>query len=276
MPGHRHRGSAATEVALVMSLLACGLLVAYARLGGQSQTVFRRLALEGLAGSSTSDTGLPTAGNEPQAFRSRVSDHRDEDTPIAAILLSLGAALGFLGIAAVLALRKRRTVALEDELPPEPATKISELPEALFAKRQDLLHLFENLIAETSGTLPTVGLVMSSRLSIVQPRTLVGELRRQMKEERLRHLLVCDRQGKLLGVVSDRDLAKPGETAERIMSQSPVSVSPETPLLSAVTMLINRRFSSLPVVEEEKPVGILTTTDILLAMQATVMLLQRK
>ncbi len=167
-------------------------------------------------------------------------------------------------------------MALDDELPPEPATKISELPEALFAKRQDLLHLFENSLLDNSETPATVDLVMSNRLSIVQPQAPAEELRRRMKKERLRHLLVCDRPGKLLGVVSDRDLAKPGETAERIMTKSPVTVVPKTPLISAVTILINRRFSSLPVVEEGRPVGILTTTDILLAMQAMVMLLQRK
>ncbi len=234
-----------------------------------------RLTLDNLA-SSRPENGSFATSKEAASSEMRTVKKREDRTPIAVIFLSLAAVFGYLGLATVMTLRKRRTVAQDAELPPEPVVKVSELPEALFAKRQDLLHLFENLISDGAGEPATVELVMSSRLSIAHPQTLVEDLRRRMKAERLRHFLICDTQGKLLGMVSDRDLAKSGETAERIMSKSPLTVGPQTPLITAVTILINRRFSSLPVVVDGNLVGILTTTDILLAMQATVMLLQRK
>lgn len=275
MPRHSPRGSAATEVALIMALIAGGLLIAYAGLGGRAQNLFARLALEDLGSTSTDDRSRSPGGTELSSARTAAKEA--EETSVAAMYLSLGAVLGLLGFAAVLTVRKKKKVVPIDELPPEqPTIKVSELPEALFVKRQDLLHVFENSLYELSGEATTVDMVMSSRLSQAEPKTSVDDLRKRMKTERLRHVLICDAQGKLLGMVSDRDLAKAGERAEQIMTKSPISVGSKMPLITAVTILINRRFSSLPVVDEGTLVGILTTTDILLAMQATLMLLHRK
>lgn len=276
---HRSRGSATTEVALILTLLSCGMLITYARLGTQSQQTFRRLSLEGLADNSlnVSADGDSRGQSKTNMSDATASNNRDDDTPVVAIFLSFSAALGFLSIGLLVALRSRKRILTAPPEPlPEPATKISELPEALFSKRQGLLHLFEQIQPHLSETPATVDLVMSPRLTKAEPDAKSEDLRQVMQEERLRHLLICDRQGKLLGVISDRDLAKPGKTAEEIMTPSPVTVNPKTPLITAVTMLVNRRFSSLPVVEDGIPVGILTTTDILLAMQALVMLMQNK
>lgn len=276
---HRSRGSATTEVALILTLLSCGMLITYARMGAQCQQAFSRLSLESLAGNSlnVSADGGSRVESKADFSDATARNNRDDDTPVVAIFLSFSAAIGFLSIGLLVALRSRKRVlkALPESLP-EPTTKISELPEALFAKRQGLLHLFEQIQPHLSESPATVDLVMSPRLTKAEPDVKAEDLRQVMKEERLRHLLICDRQGKLLGVISDRDLAKPGKVAEQIMTPAPVTVSPKTPLITAVTMLVNRRFSSLPVVEEGIPVGILTTTDILLAMQALVMLVQNK
>jgi CBS domain-containing protein len=271
------RGSAATEVGLVMTLVVVGLLIAYAGLGSRAQNLFARLSLRNLA-SSTNGEGSTNSLGGASVSSARTAASEAEDRSVAAMYLSLGAVLGLLGFGAVLAVRKRKKVVPpSEELPPEqPTIKASELPEALFVKRQDLLHVFENSLYELSGEAAAVDLVMSCRLSQAEPKTAVDDLRKRMKTERLRHVLICDAQGKLLGMVSDRDLAKPGERAEQIMTKSPITVGSKMPLITAVTILINRRFSSLPVVDDGKLVGILTTTDILLAMQATLMLLHRK
>jgi CBS domain-containing protein len=271
---HRPRGSATTEVALILTLLACGLLITYSQLGGQAQKVFARLTVDGLPSSTAISSTSLGPDNGPRIFRA--IDQEADDIPITGVFLAFGAAVVFLGVGGVLAIRKRRRVILDDQPPTETVVKVSELPEALFDKRQDLLHLFEKTIAHGSGSTPSVELVMSNRLSFALPKTPVDELRLRMKKERLRHLLVCDGQGKLVGMVSDRDLVRPGTTAAEIMTKSPLTVAGKTPLISAVTILINRRFSALPVAEDGKPIGIITTTDIMLAMQASVMLLQKK
>jgi acetoin utilization protein AcuB len=52
-------------------------------------------------------------------------------------------------------------------------------------------------------------------------------------------------------------------TISRIMIQNPVTVAPETPLLSAAETLLSTKYGALPVVEEGKVVGILTDSDLI-------------
>jgi predicted transcriptional regulator len=94
-----------------------------------------------------------------------------------------------------------------------------------------------------------------------------------MADNKLRHLLVCQ-DDRLLGVISDRDLAKPGKTAADVMARKPVTVDPQTALSPAVTMMMRKRISCLPVVEGEKLVGLFTTTDLIMTLQCAFQLLQ--
>lgn len=54
-----------------------------------------------------------------------------------------------------------------------------------------------------------------------------------------------------------------GTPISRIMIQSPLTVSPETPLLAAAETLQSTKYGALPVVEDGKVVGILTDTDLI-------------
>src|SRR5262249_8954185 len=78
----------------------------------------------------------------------------------------------------------------------------------------------------------------------------------------------------LLGVVSDRDVAhRPGRTAADLMTRNPVTVSPDTPAIQAISAMLNGRFSCVPVVENGELVGLLTTSDLMMALQCTLQLL---
>ena len=48
-----------------------------------------------------------------------------------------------------------------------------------------------------------------------------------------------------------------------IMTRDPVTVTPSTPLRTAVPLLVKHRIGSLPVVEDEALVGMLTDLDLL-------------
>ena len=86
-------------------------------------------------------------------------------------------------------------------------------------------------------------------------------------------MLVCGPGQQLLGVVSDRDLSsKPGKTAAELMSNELRTISPDTLISPATTHLIHLGISSLPVVEEGRLCGILTTTDLILALQCVLQL----
>ncbi|HML95640.1 MAG TPA: CBS domain-containing protein [Thermodesulfobacteriota bacterium] len=78
--------------------------------------------------------------------------------------------------------------------------------------------------------------------------------------------------GKLLGIVTDRDLRLavagtvdgPGLTVAAVMTPDPVTVSPDMSLKDAARIISRNKFNALPVVGPDGSLlGMLTTTDIL-------------
>ena len=97
---------------------------------------------------------------------------------------------------------------------------------------------------------------------------------------RIRHLPVLDDDGqRLVGIVSQRDLFRDalaqalgyGRHAQRkildtlsvkeVMTGDVVTTSPDTSLVEAARLLTERKIGCLPVVEDERLVGILTEGD---------------
>ncbi len=126
-----------------------------------------------------------------------------------------------------------------------------------------------------------VGRVMHTDLVTVTPDTSLVEARDITAEKRIAHLLVVDRGGGLLGVVSDRDLkqswASPATTLsthevnyllkqltiDMIMAKKTITIPPDTTIERAALIMQENRISALPVVQGEKLVGIITTTDVM-------------
>jgi acetoin utilization protein AcuB len=101
-----------------------------------------------------------------------------------------------------------------------------------------------------------------------------------LRTHHIRHLPVAT--GKLLvGLVSDRDIKRASPSilqgidksgfeqmmedtpVSRIMTREPFTVTETTPLVEAVTILVERKFGSLPVVDGKELVGIFTDVDAL-------------
>jgi signal-transduction protein with cAMP-binding, CBS, and nucleotidyltransferase domain len=150
-------------------------------------------------------------------------------------------------------------------------------PDHLFVKRQRLLHLFmEERVVSGGGAEVLVGELMSTLLVTVRSEARRKEIRQTMTECVVRHVLVVDDERRLLGIVSDRDLKqRAGATAGEIMTRRPLAITPNTPLLPAITTMLQRSISCLPVVDGDALVGVLTTTDLLLSLQCVLQSLQR-
>jgi acetoin utilization protein AcuB len=78
-------------------------------------------------------------------------------------------------------------------------------------------------------------------------------------------------EGKLVGIITDRDirrcLQQPDATKiSAIMSTNPTCISPDDSVNEAVRMILSCKIGGLPVIKEDKLVGIITTTDILKAV----------
>ena len=107
-----------------------------------------------------------------------------------------------------------------------------------------------------------------------------------MRKRRIRHLPVVDREGHLVGIVTDRDLrhvvfdpvlqdrlgADLGEalgafTVRDVMTWGVVTVHPESDVRHAARLMREQKIGALPVVDGDRVVGILTEADVLRVFQ---------
>ena len=90
-----------------------------------------------------------------------------------------------------------------------------------------------------------------------------------MQKRRLRRLPVVDGDGRLAGIVVERDLLVAAmrylqsrvEVAD-IMTRGVVTVGPDTDLVDVARTMLERKIGGLPVVEHGRLVGIITESDI--------------
>ncbi len=124
--------------------------------------------------------------------------------------------------------------------------------------------------------LTCVGEVMTRRLVSLSPQNTFKEAVGLMANRPYRHFLVLKKDGKLAGVISDRDLLRvlardpdwEGTSVSEVMTRDLVTVRPETPLSSAVVEVLARRINCLPVVDMDgRACGIVTSTDLLAVFQ---------
>lgn len=130
---------------------------------------------------------------------------------------------------------------------------------------------------EVKGAGGSVGDWMSKAPMAVREDTPIRDAVSLMRGAEVRHLLVQD--GPVLtGILSSRDLGRlvtrdldspllAGSVAS-IMSEGPVSVGPETPLVTAARALLEQRIGALPVRAGDQIVGIFTVPDALEALLA--------
>ncbi|RJX29560.1 MAG: CBS domain-containing protein [Desulfarculus sp.] len=112
------------------------------------------------------------------------------------------------------------------------------------------------------------------------PDTSVMKASQLMKENNVRRLPVVDKDGKLVGIVTDRDLkeASPSKATtldvhelyyllselkvKDIMSRKVISIGPEETVEKAAVMMLEHKVTGLPVVDNDKVVGILSQGDV--------------
>jgi len=130
---------------------------------------------------------------------------------------------------------------------------------------------------EVKGAGGSVGDWMSKVPMAVREDTPIRDAVSLMQNAEVRHLLVQD--GPVLtGILSSRDLRRlvtrdPDSpllagSVGSIMSEGPVSVAPETPLVTAARLLLEQRIGALPVRQGGQIVGIFTVPDALEALLA--------
>jgi CBS domain-containing protein len=116
--------------------------------------------------------------------------------------------------------------------------------------------------------------IMSSPVFAFHEHASLEEARVVFREKRFRHVPVLSAAGKLIGVLSDRDIlgeapsrtGTPAEVRDR-MSTNVISARPETEIHAIAQVMVEHRVGCLPILDEAGAlVGMLTRGDILRAI----------
>lgn len=144
-----------------------------------------------------------------------------------------------------------------------------------------------------------VGDIMTTEVMAVQPETRVDEIARLMSQYNISGLPVIDSNNYVVGVVTELDmivrnthfklpgfififdnmipLEMPGHyrdrlekvlgtTAGEIMSEPAVTISPAATIEELAELMVDRRMNPIPVVEDDRLVGIVSRSDIIRLM----------
>ena len=114
----------------------------------------------------------------------------------------------------------------------------------------------------------------------ISPDASVVEASELMKREKVHRLPVLDKDKKLVGVISEKDIlyASPSPasslsihemayllsqlTVRKLMTKNPVTVSKDIPVEEAARIMVDQDLSCLPVVEDGRLVGIVSKSDL--------------
>lgn len=139
--------------------------------------------------------------------------------------------------------------------------------------------------ADRAPVLTAARIMTTPVLSLPADATLEQALA-LMRERELRHIPVTDGDGALVGMVSDRDLMRAGlvlpaphdgpegehaggagdTLLSKVMSRRILTARPEGAVRDVAHVMVEERVSSVPVVDDGRLVGIITSTDILRAV----------
>lgn len=124
-----------------------------------------------------------------------------------------------------------------------------------------------------------VGERMSRPVISVLPDTSINDVLAMFKKEHIRRAPVI-KDGKLVGIVSERDLlnAAPSSATtlsiwemnylvskvkiKQVMSKKVITVSRDTPIEEAARIMADKKIGGLPVIDSDRVVGMITETDL--------------
>jgi acetoin utilization protein AcuB len=121
---------------------------------------------------------------------------------------------------------------------------------------------------------------MSRHPLTAKPTLPVDTALKRMRDENVRRFPVVDDAGKIVGIVSEKDLlyAAPSPatslsihemhylysriTVEQVMTREVITIDEKAPLEEAARIMVDRKVGALPVTRNGKLVGLITETDV--------------
>jgi len=121
---------------------------------------------------------------------------------------------------------------------------------------------------------------MSYPVITIHPKMPMIEALDMMRKEHVRRFPVVDKRGRLVGIVSEKDLlnASPSDAnslsiyevnyllskleVKEIMTEHVITITEETPIEEAARIMADNKIGGLPVTQDNEVVGIITETDL--------------
>ncbi|MCC7293647.1 MAG: CBS domain-containing protein [Phycisphaerales bacterium] len=142
--------------------------------------------------------------------------------------------------------------------------------------------------ADANPSCARVGEVMTARVHTLGPDDFLFRAVRLFEREHFHHVVILE-DGKILGVISDRDilkalspflgqsmmerpqdLATPRRRLHQVMSRKPVTIHVDQSTADAATRMLDQHVSCLPVVDDAGAmVGILSMRDLIAQIAGT-------
>lgn len=125
--------------------------------------------------------------------------------------------------------------------------------------------------------------IMITNPHVIVPTTTIWTALALMRDQDIRHLVVTDAQGTLVGVLSNRDFRRVlnlldptgtirhvnNLTVAEIMTKTPevITAHPDTPLLNIAQLIVAKKVGCVPVLDaQRRVVGIVTQKDVMGAL----------
>lgn len=112
--------------------------------------------------------------------------------------------------------------------------------------------------------------IMTRKVATIHPGASVQEAAQLLDQKRISGAPVVDTDDKIIGIITEADIIskvdREGLRVADIMSHNVIAVSEETPVSEIAALLTERKIKRVPVVENEKLVGIVSRADIVHAV----------
>lgn len=262
----RVHGASAIELVILMVLVLSLAMVAVGALGLTTRDTFARLSV--LSGESSVEVVRPVDPPKLEEYYSLLHKLRIEKRR--EVWQWTGIAISaVLNVVLWIVLWRRTLQEARLKKAQQEDGNDKETESSIFDKRQRLLRMLAAHSSELIEGRMEVRHVMTTELFTVQAKSTLKEAAELMRQHHVRHLLVTCADSRLYGVVNSLDVCNgSAKYCWQVMRRDPVVVSPETPVIQALTTLLQGRASCLPVTQHGVLLGVITVTDAVLLAQA--------